>query len=130
LGGDLRACGEPPDGDGWPVPVEHPCDASRVAFVHALVDGGLVTSTTRIRAWARRGHPMHHIIDPRSGAPTTNGTAAVVVAGPTAWFSEGIAKAMIVLGVEDGSALARRAQVDAWHFLDDGSILPVTPFGP
>ena len=55
----------------------------------------------------------------------------VLTVGKTARIdAEVTAKAVIVLGIEDGSALVRRAQVDAWHFLDDGSILPVTPFGP
>jgi thiamine biosynthesis lipoprotein len=64
---------------------------------------------------------MHHIIDPSTGVPTANGIAAVVVAARSAWWAEGIAKAMIVAGRESVETLARRAGVRAWCFLDDGS---------
>jgi thiamine biosynthesis lipoprotein len=122
IGGDLRACGDAPSPDGWPVPVEHPADEHAVAFVHPLRAGGLVTSTTRIRTWRRAGRPMHHIIDPGTGAPAASGVIAVVVAASSAWRAETVAKAMIVVGERDAPALAARAGVDAWCCSADGTL--------
>jgi FAD:protein FMN transferase len=118
LGGDMRAYGEPPSDGAWHIPVEDPRDESRVAFTHDLATGGLVTSTTRMRAWHRGGRSYHHLIDPATGDSARTGVVAVVAAAPDAWWAEGIAKAVVVAGAEDGLALARRNRVDAWIFRD------------
>ena len=123
LGGDLRACGDAPEPDGWPVPVAHPQRDDDVAFVHPLRAGGLVTSTTLMRRWRRDGRPMHHLIDPRTGTPARTSVVAVVAAAPTAWFAETVAKAMVVAGVDHANGLARRTGVRAWCFFDDGTVL-------
>ncbi len=122
LGGDMRASGEAPDG-AWSVPVEHPLDASRVGFHHPLTNGALVTSTTRIRTWERGGVQHHHIVDPGTGTSTRTPIAAVVAAAADASWAEGIAKAIIVAGVDDGPSLARANNVRVWCFLDDGRVV-------
>lgn len=70
---------------------------------------------------------MHHIIDPVTGLPSESGVAAVVAAGETGWWTEGIAKAALVLGPSRGSALLRRYGVHGWVFLDDGLMVEVAP---
>jgi thiamine biosynthesis lipoprotein len=122
LGGDIRVRGAAPDG-AWSIPVEHPLDASHVAFHHPLADGALITSTTRIRAWNRGGRRRHHIVDPASGECTGTAVAAVVAAATDAWWAEGIAKSIIVAGIDDGLPLARANNVRVWCFLDDGRVV-------
>ena len=126
LGGDMRARGEPPAG-AWRVPVEHPLDPSAPAFVHPLAGGALVSSTRRIRAWERGGREYHHIIDPRTGDSTRTPIVAVVAAAGDAWWAEGIAKAIMIAGVDDGSVLARSTSVRVWMFLEDGQIVEAGP---
>jgi thiamine biosynthesis lipoprotein len=121
LGGDLRARGETPP-DGWNVPVEDPLDPARVAFHRDLDNDAIVTSTTRIRTWTRGGGSYHHLIDPATGTSSQTGIAAVVAAANDAWWAEGIAKAIIVGGLETAPVLARDADVHAWVFLDDGEV--------
>jgi thiamine biosynthesis lipoprotein len=123
IGGDLRACGDAPEPDGWPVPVAHPHHEREVAFVHPLRAGGLVTSTTLVRRWSRGGQAMHHLIDPRTGTPARTSVVAVVAVAPTAWFAETVAKAIVVAGVDHANGLARRTGVRAWCFFDDGTVL-------
>lgn len=123
LGGDLRARGEPPAGT-WNVPVLDPFDESRTAFHVPLADGALVSSSTRIRAWTRNGRRYHHLIDPATGDSARTGIAAVVTAARDAWWAEGIAKSIIIAGLDAGVRLARDADVQAWIFLDDGSTVP------
>jgi thiamine biosynthesis lipoprotein len=124
LGGDMRARGEPPEG-AWRIPVEHPLDEARVAFVHPLTDDALVSSTRRIRSWTRAGREQHHIIDPRTGDSARSPVVAVVAAATDAWWAEGIAKAVMIAGVREGAALARAADVRAWLFLEDGQAIEV-----
>jgi thiamine biosynthesis lipoprotein len=127
IGGDMRACGEPPPAGAWDIPVEHPLHSNHVAFVHPLVDDALVTSTCRIRTWERNGRTYHHLIDPATGDSTRTGVAAVVVNAHDAWWAEGIAKAVVIAGPDDGPTLARRAHVRAWIFRDDGDVIEVQP---
>jgi thiamine biosynthesis lipoprotein len=122
LGGDMRARGEAPDG-AWRVPVEDPLDASRTAFVHPVADAALVSSTRRIRMWKRGGQDVHHIIDPRTGASSSTPVVAVVAEALDAWWAEGVAKAIVVAGVDEGVVLARATGVHAWLFLEDGEVI-------
>ena len=126
LGGDMKARGEAPEG-AWPIPVEHPLDESRVAFVYQLADAALVSSTRRIRAWARGDRRYHHIIDPRTGDSACSPIVAVVATAADAWWAEGIAKAVMIAGPAEGVGLARRAAVRAWLYLDDGQVIATEP---
>ena len=70
LGGDIALAGVPPP-VGWTVQVSDnstdPPDgeAERIN----LASGALATSSTRTRRWRRGTVELHHIIDPRTGAP-------------------------------------------------------------
>ena len=123
LGGDLRARGGAPPGGSWDVPVLDPLDAARIAFRFPLLDGAIVTSTTRIRHWTRGGREYHHLLDPATGECARTGIAAVVVHARDAWWAEGIAKSIVVAGIDAGESLTRAAAVRSWVFLDDGRVL-------
>src|SRR6476659_818296 len=74
IGGDLAVHGNAP---GWNVLV-----AERAGTPGQLVlvrHGGLATSTTTVRRWTRAGQPMHHIVDPTTGAPTDGPWRTVTV---------------------------------------------------
>jgi thiamine biosynthesis lipoprotein len=70
VGGDISTCGEAP-ARGWLVHVtdDHRSDADTPGQTIALFCGGLATSSTTVRRWRDRGRAMHHIVDPRTGAP-------------------------------------------------------------
>lgn len=127
MGGDLRARGEPPPAGAWNIPVLDPFDETRVAFHFPLAEGAIVTSTTRIRQWTRAGRRYHHLIDPATGLPADRGIAAVVASARDAWWAEGIAKSILIGGVDAGLELAHDARVHAWLFLDDGRVLETEP---
>ncbi len=94
LGGDLSVEGSP-DG-GWPIWVaERDGGPGELITLH---HGGLATSTTEVRRWTRGGHSAHHIIDPRTGAPTDGCWRTVTVAAPTALAANTASTAAIVLG--------------------------------
>jgi thiamine biosynthesis lipoprotein len=125
LGGDIRVGGEPDEPGGWRLAVEDPFDDGRDLVEVVLDQGALVTSTRLLRRWRRAGREQHHIIDPRTGRPAWTGLAAVAVQGPTAWWSEGLAKAALVAGPREGAALLAGAGLRAWMVHDDRTVTTV-----
>lgn len=121
LGGDIHAAGEPPEG-GWQVPMLDP--RTGVPFAHhTLHDGALVMSTTVLRRWNCGGIEAHHLIDPRTGAPSRTGVVAVAVAGRSAARSEALAKSALIAGEELGARLLTAAGVTAWILTDEAVIV-------
>jgi thiamine biosynthesis lipoprotein len=111
LGGDVRVAGRGPDGGAWVIEVEDPFDETRTLCSRTLLDSAIVTCTTRFRRWTRGGEVLHHIIDPATGASADHGATAVVAVGDAAWWAEGVAKAALVAGIDDGIALLERLGV-------------------
>ena len=94
FGGDLRARGTGPDGDGWPV---------GFGGTTVLLKGlGAATSGTGGRRW---GDGLHHLIDPRTGLPAKTDLTEVSVLAPTGADAEVLAKTALLLGREVGARL-------------------------
>jgi thiamine biosynthesis lipoprotein len=88
LGGDLSAGGVGPDGAGWPI---------GLAGVTVLLrDRSAATSSVRRRRWGE----LHHLIDPRTGAPARTGLDEVSVIAASGVEAETIAKTALLLGPE------------------------------
>ncbi|TMM03744.1 MAG: FAD:protein FMN transferase [Actinobacteria bacterium] len=66
-----------------------------------LRDGGLATSGTTYRRWLRGGDTQHHLIDPRTGRPSTSPWSEVTVAAGSCLEADVAAKAALLLG-DDG----------------------------
>jgi thiamine biosynthesis lipoprotein len=81
VGGDLATCGPAPSG-GWQIRVtdDHRSEPSAPGQTVSIESGGLATSSTAVRRWSHAGHTMHHIIDPRTGAPAQSRWRTVSVA--------------------------------------------------
>lgn len=95
IGGDVRIAR--PDSQPWPIAVsERPGeDADTVV---TLDRGGLATSSTQVRRWARAGARHHHLLDPRTGAPALEVWRTVTATGPTCTAANAASTAAIVLG--------------------------------
>ncbi len=114
MGGDLRVAGQGPDDGRWVIDVEDPFDES-ARLVSCPLDGdALVTSTRLFRQWHCGAGVAHHLIDPRRGTPADPNVAAVVVRASEAWWAEGLAKAALIAGLDDGPALLAHHGVTAW----------------
>jgi thiamine biosynthesis lipoprotein len=66
-----------------------------------LCSGGLATSGSTGRRWQRGGAVQHHLIDPRSGRPSTSRWDEVTVAAGSCLAADVAAKAAFLLG-DDG----------------------------
>ncbi|HEX6349100.1 MAG TPA: FAD:protein FMN transferase [Candidatus Dormibacteraeota bacterium] len=96
LGGDLAARGGGPEGEGWPVAF-----GGRTVL---LRDQAAATSSTRRRAWDLGGERVHHLIDPRTGAPARGDLGEVSVVARSAVEAEVLAKAALLLGADEAPA--------------------------
>ena len=101
LGGDLRATGPGPAGDGWPVGV-----AGKTLI---LRDQGAATSSVRRRRWG----DLHHLVDPRTGLPSRSGLEEVSVVAATGCDAEVVAKTALLLGRGIATAYCA-AHAQAW----------------
>ena len=94
LGGDLALAGS--RADGWCLQVAEREDGpGQLVQLHR---GGLTTSTTTVRRWLRGGRPVHHIVDPRTGAPAAGPWRTATVAADDALHANAASTAAIVLG--------------------------------
>ncbi len=101
-GGDLRAAGTGPEGEGWLVGVENPLDPEWDVGVLRVTDAAIATSSTHRRRWQTQDGPAHHIIDPRTGRPAETDLAAATVMAATAAQAEVAAKTALLLGTAEG----------------------------
>ncbi len=108
LGGDLYARGEGPGCGGWAVGFG--------GLTVMLRDQGAATSSTRRRFWlsADSGERLHHLIDPRTGAPSRSDLTEVSVIAADATTAEVVAKTALLLGSAPAPAFLA-AHAAAWY---------------
>jgi thiamine biosynthesis lipoprotein len=109
LGGEVRAHGRSPRGRPWRVAVEAPLSGERRPYALVELDGLAVSTSGDYRDFREvSGRRFSHTIDPRSGAPVSNGVASVSVVHPSAAWADAYSTALMVLGPDAGMALAGR----------------------
>jgi FAD:protein FMN transferase len=115
IGGEVRTGGHRPDGKPWQVAIESPLPGQRTAYAGLqLVDLAVSTSGDyRDFRFGPDGKRISHTIDPRSGRPIAHGLASVTVVHAEAIEADAYATALMVLGPDEGYALALRLQLPA-----------------
>lgn len=101
-GGDLRAAGPGPDGDGWLAGIEDPWRPGSDIAAIRVRDCAVATSSVERRRWRTEDGWVHHLIDPRTGEPADTGLASVTVVAPTAAQAEVLTKTVLLLGRSEG----------------------------
>ena len=95
-GGDLRAEGPGPDGEGWRIGVgPDPEDESGATLAVSLRDAAVATSSTLRRRWATPSGTAHHILAPACGAPAASGVTVATVVAADAATADALATALI-----------------------------------
>jgi thiamine biosynthesis lipoprotein len=100
-GGDMVLRGAGPDGDGWLVDIEDPDNPERVLATLCVRDRALATSAPKRRCWRRGPGHAHHLIDPRTGLPSSSDLAQVTMLAPTAEQADVLAKTVFLLGARE-----------------------------
>jgi FAD:protein FMN transferase len=118
-GGDLAVAGLPPGQGSWPVAIDGAGET-----VVAVRQGALATSSVLRRRWVVDGGERHHLLDPRTGLPSTGPIVQASVAAPTCAAAEVAAKMAILSDVPTAigrleqhrlAALLLTADGEAWR---------------
>lgn len=118
-GGDLAVAGLPPGEESWSVAIDGATETTV-----AIRRGALATSSVLGRRWRVNGTERHHLLDPRTGMPSSGPIVQASVAAATCVQAE-IAAKMAVLSDLPGAigrlemhhlaALLFTAEGEAWR---------------
>ncbi len=108
IGGEVRASGGREDGRPWRIAIETPLAGVRQAYTGVDLSDLAISTSGNYRDFRRLadGRVISHTIDPRTGEPVRHTLASVTVVHPRAILADAYATALMVLGPEDGYALA------------------------
>jgi thiamine biosynthesis lipoprotein len=118
FGGEVYARGTHPGGRPWQVGIERPLPAP-FSFQRILrLEGmALATSGDSVNNYVVAGRRYSHIIDPRKGAPVSNGVAAVSVIAARAITADALATGLMAMGSKKGLAFAERNKLPVLYLL-------------
>lgn len=107
-GGEIRTLGLNADGQPWQIAIERPDvwppQAQRIVPLSGLA---MATSGDYRNYWEWQGRRFGHTIDPRTRAPAAHALASVSVVHEECIAADAWATALLVLGADEGLALAR-----------------------
>lgn len=114
IGGELRLKGHNPSGQKYLIAIEKPLDNKDIKYVPTRLSDVAVASSGDYRNFFEHdGKRYSHTIDPRTGRPVDHSTVAVTVVSSRAAYADAMATALLVLGAEDGRALAEELRTPA-----------------
>ncbi len=120
--GDMNTWGKQPDGKEWEIGITNPLDKNKVFGVFPLSQGAVVTSGTYEKYVTFNGKRYSHIIDPKTGYPTTGIISATVFA-PKAELADALATSVFVMGIDVGlDRLSQLPGVDCIIIDENGKI--------
>tara|TARA_R110002124_G_scaffold231181_1_gene396412 strand:- start:2587 stop:3567 length:981 start_codon:yes stop_codon:yes gene_type:complete len=99
--GDMNSWGKQVDGNEWKVAITNPLNKNKVFALLPISNGAVVTSGDYEKYVEFNGKRYSHIIDPRTGYPST-GIISVTVFAPKAELADALATSVFVMGKEAG----------------------------
>lgn len=120
--GDLITWGESGKEDGWPVQISDPKDIDNSLGWLNIKNASVVTSGNYEKFFMNNGIRYAHIINPKTGLPTTGIKSATIIS-PDAELGDALATSVFVLGVDKGLALINKLKnVEALIISDDDQL--------
>ncbi|MBN1794918.1 MAG: FAD:protein FMN transferase [Candidatus Omnitrophica bacterium] len=104
-GGDIYCLGAKSEQDPWKVGIRHPRNQKKVIGLLRLVDTAVATSGDYENFVTFGGERYSHIIDPRTGRPSSSRVIGVTVIAPQCVTADGLATALFVMGADEGMRL-------------------------
>lgn len=120
--GDMSTWGKHTDGSDWKVAITNPLNKQEAFATLPISEGAVVTSGDYEKYVMIDGKRYAHIIDPRTGYPST-GILSVTVFAPKAELADALATAVFVLGPEVGiNRIDQLPSVDCIIIDDSGKV--------
>jgi thiamine biosynthesis lipoprotein len=115
IGGEVRAGGTRADGSPWRIAIERPIAGARQAYAGVELSNLAISTSGNYRDFRRLpdGRVVSHTIDPRLGEPVRHALSSVSVVHPRAQLADAYATALMVLGPDEGYAVAQRLGLPA-----------------
>ena len=122
IGGELRGGGANEQGAPWRVAIERPVPGAPAAQrIVSLTNAAVATSGDYRNFYDLDGARVSHTIDPRNGRPVGHRLRSVSVIAERCSLADARSTALLVLGPDDGYALAVEAGWAALFVVDDGN---------
>ena len=118
VGGEMRVAGHNSENRKWAVAIEAPVTSRRAPqSIIRVTDTGIATSGDYRNYFEHDGTSYSHTIDARTGRPVNHSLAAVTVLHSSSAFADAMATALLVLGPENGPALAKDLGIAAYFLM-------------
>jgi thiamine biosynthesis lipoprotein len=118
IGGELRIRGHNAAQQKFSIAVEKPLLNGEMSYtLMQLSDVSVATSGDYRNFFEHDGQRYSHSIDPRTGRPVSDELAGVTVVSTNTAYSDAVATAFLVLGPEEGLALAEKLRIAAYFLL-------------
>ncbi|MDF1673655.1 MAG: FAD:protein FMN transferase, partial [Vicingaceae bacterium] len=99
--GDINAWGKQPNGNEWTIGIVNPLNKTKVFATLPIKNQAVVTSGNYEKFVTFSGRRYSHIIDPRTGYPTS-GIISVSIFSNIAELADALATSLFVMGKEVG----------------------------
>ncbi len=120
--GDLNTWGTWPSGKPWTVVITNPMDKTKFFGMFDISNRAVVTSGNYEKFVELDGIRYSHIINPKTGYPTT-GILSVTVFAPKAELADALATAVFVMGIDVGmDRIEQLPQVDCLIVDENGKV--------
>jgi thiamine biosynthesis lipoprotein len=114
VGGEVRTGGRNQAGAPWQVAIERPEPQGHAIQRLVAISNMAITTAGDYRKYREvDGQRVAHILDPRTGRPLTHRLASVTVIDALAVRADAFDTALMVLGPDEGLALARKLNLAA-----------------
>lgn len=99
--GDMNTWGTQPNGQEWTIAITNPLNKNNAFAILPITNGAVVTSGDYEKYVTFNNKRYTHIIDPRTGYPSS-GIISVSVFAPKAELADALATSIFVMGTEVG----------------------------
>ena len=118
LGGNVAAIGAKADGSPWKVGIQKPFDTG-IIDKKEVTGQSVVTSGVYERCFEKDGTLYHHILDPATGYPVSNGLWGVTIISDSSLQGDALSTVCLLIGQEEAMDLIRQTDGVQAVFVDD-----------
>ncbi|MEZ4969964.1 MAG: FAD:protein FMN transferase [Flavobacteriaceae bacterium] len=116
--GDLTTWGKQPDGTDWMVGITNPLNKNNIFSWFPVVNAAVATSGNYEKFITLNGVKYSHIIDPRTGYPST-GIQSVTIFAHSAELCDALATSVFITGTETGIHMINQIKGVECIIIDD-----------